>query len=64
MATQNIEIMDPSINKYSLIVIYLGKNGIESTKNHTQFNSRLIKDLISKLTEDNPGGYINDLRIY
>lgn len=64
MATQNIEIMDPSINKYSLIVIYLRKNGIESTKNHTQFNSRLIKDLISKLTEDNPGGYINDLRIY
>lgn len=60
---QNIEIMDPSISA-GLIVIHTEKKSYRIlTTNHTQINSRLIKDLISRLTEDNLEGYINDLRI-
>lgn len=63
MVMQNIEIMDPSISA-GLIVIHTEKKSYRIlTTNHTQINSRLIKDLISRLTEDNLGGYINDLRI-
>lgn len=63
MVMQNIEIMDPSIST-GLIVIHMEKKSYRIlTPNHTQINSSLIKDLILRLTEDNLGGYINDLRI-
>lgn len=58
MTMPNIKIMDPSIS-IGQLVIYTEKNSIEFlTASHTSINSRLIKELISKLTEANPGGYI------
>lgn len=57
MAMPNLKIVDPSIS-IGQLVIYMEKNSIEFlTANHTSINSRLIKELISKLTEANPGGY-------